>query len=133
MRKRAAAVAQAPAVVTETVRRGAPSSTWKSVERRVCQWYRGTRAPLSGRNGGAGTSGDYVGRPWLYIEIKHKAKAAIFSLFQDTARKAQAEQRTPLCVYHMKGTQQYIAVSEARWLARLIDAAESAGIDTKGI
>ena len=124
---------QDPAVVVETVKRGAPSSTWKSVERRVCGWFRGTRAPLSGRNGGAGTSGDYVGRPWLYIEIKHRAKAEIFSLFRDTQAKATAERRTPIVVYHMKGTRSYIAVSDAQWLARLLDAADAAGIDTKGI
>lgn len=103
------------------------TDTWKAVERKIAGWFRGVRAPLSGRNGGAGTSGDYVGRPWLYLEIKHYARMAIFTLWKDTADKAKRERRRPIVVCHEKGTQNYIAVCDAKWLAAVIDLLDNNG------
>ena len=115
-------------------------TTWKAAERRIAARLRGTRAPLSGRNGGAGTSGDYVsgvpGRKWLYAEIKHYTRAAILTLFRDTEAKAKRESRRPLVVMHEKGTQNYVAVLDFDDLCRLLDIADANGsvveIDWKG-
>lgn len=85
------------------------------------------RSPLSGRGGGAGTSGDcydpLLKRDWLYVEIKHYEKAAILTLFADTKEKATREQRTPVVVMHKKGTRQRIAVVDFDYFRTLLEKA----------
>lgn len=108
-------------------------TTWKAAERRIAARLRGIRAPLSGRNGGAGTSGDYIssspGRHWLYAEFKHYAKAAIFTLFKDTDEKAKREGRRPIVVMHEKGTRNYVAVMSLDLAVYLLDKADANGTE----
>lgn len=112
---------------------GGPSSTWKSVERRICRVFGLERNPGSGSNGGAGSCGDCLvpelGKPrgWLYVEVKHMAKAAIFTLWKDTVNKATNEKRIPIVVQHEKGTQRYLATVDLDTLAQLIDIADDKG------
>lgn len=114
-----------------------PSSTWKAVERRICRLLRLERNPGSGSNGGAGSCGDCLapdlGKPrgWLYIEIKHTARAAIFTLWKDTVGKAKSERRTPIVVQHEKNTQNYLATVDLAFLAMLIDKADLNGTLTE--
>lgn len=105
---------------------GDPS--WKAEERRTCAALRMLRAPLSGRGGGSGTSGDCYSddaRSWLYAEIKHYARAAIFTLFSDTRAKAKREGRRPVVVMHQKGTRNRVAVVDFDFLCELLDKAET--------
>lgn len=105
-----------------------PNPSWKAEERRTCSALGMTRAPLSGRGGGSGTSGDCYDptgkRSGFYVEIKHYAKAAIFTLFTDTKDKATREKRTPVVVMHKKGTRQRIAVMDFDYFRELLDKAE---------
>jgi hypothetical protein len=90
------------------------------------------RTPLSGRGGGAGTSGDCyaavgASRSKLYVEVKHYARAFIFSLFKDTETKAARERRTPIVVMHEKGTQRYVAAIDLELLCYLLDKVDGDG------
>lgn len=91
------------------------------------------RNPGSGSNGGMGSCGDCAApdirlpRGWLYVEIKHFARSALFTLWKDTETKAKAEKRTPIVVQHEKGTQRYLATLDLGTLAKLIDIADADG------
>jgi len=126
------------------------SKSWKGSEDATAAKLRGKRTPLSGMNGGAGTSGDVhfpgiPGRKWLYVEAKQRGArtappatgGSIFALFRDTATKAKRERydtadgsraaRRPIVVYHEKGTQLRLAVLDLDLLAYLIDKADHNG------
>jgi len=78
--------------------------TWKLLEQRVCEKFKGRRTPLSGSNSQHGTAADCIETafPWLYIEIKLRASFLHHSLFKDAAKMAKAEGKTPLLVTHVK-------------------------------
>ena len=60
------------------------------------------RAPLSGSNSGHNTNSDSL-HPKLYIECKLRQKIAIWQLFEDTERKAKAEDKIPIVAIKQKG------------------------------
>ena len=97
-----------------------PNKTWKSVERRIAELFKGTRNSLSGRNSKAGTSGDVI-HDKLYIEIKHRSKIPFYSTWEDTREKAKLEKKIPVVVIHKKGSREYLAIVDARWLASILD------------
>lgn len=114
----------------------APSATWKAVELRVCRALRLGRNPGSGSNGGLGSCGDcavFEGRPrgWLYVEIKHFAKSALFTLWKDTQKKAILERRTPVVIMHEKGTQSYLVTLDLAFFRRILDIADRNGTLTE--
>jgi len=107
---------------------------WKAAERRLAEKLRGVRAPLSGRNGGGGTSGDYIpavpGRDWLYAEFKLYGKAAILTLFADTRTKAKTEGRRPLVVMQQKKSRNVVAVLDFDLFVALLDKVDANGTES---
>ena len=99
-----------------------PDKTWKAVERRVAKMFGGQRNPLSGGNS-RHTQGDVI-HPMFFIEVKHRAKIPFLKIWLDTKQKAKKEGKIPVLIVHQKGSQNYVAVVDAEYLARLIEAWE---------
>ena len=86
------------------------------------------RAPLSGRNGGAGTNGDCydpTSKRSLYVEIKHYAanRVPFYALWRDTKEKAKREHRAPVVVVHVKKTHSRFAIVDFDYFCDLLDKA----------
>ena len=71
-----------------------PDKAWKKRERDVAQYFNGTRTPLSGGNGKV-TRSDVI-HDDLFIECKLRAKHTVVSLWDDTAKLAKNEGKTPV-------------------------------------
>tara|TARA_E500000178_G_scaffold32971_1_gene29953 strand:- start:32 stop:355 length:324 start_codon:yes stop_codon:yes gene_type:complete len=71
-----------------------PDKAWKKRERDVAQYFNGTRTPLSGGNGKV-TRADVI-HDDLFIECKLRAKHTVVSLWDDTAKIAKTEGKTPV-------------------------------------
>lgn len=80
--------------------------TWKSLERRICEKFRGRRTPLSGSNSQHDTSSDCIELSpefqKFYIEAKLRAKFMHHRIFKDVKQKARDENKIPLLVTHEK-------------------------------
>ena len=78
--------------------------TWQKLEQRVCEKFGGRRTPLSGSNSQHRTAADCIETffPWLYIEVKLRAKFAHHTLFKQSAKMAKTEGKMPLLVTHLK-------------------------------
>ena len=71
-----------------------PDKAWKKRERDVASYFNGTRTPLSGGNGKI-TRADVIHES-LFIECKLRAKHTVVSLWDDTAKLAKLEGKTPV-------------------------------------
>ncbi len=69
-------------------------ATWKRRERQVAEFFGSKRTPLSGGNSGI-TRAD-TQHPTLFIEQKHRAKHAVVSLWDKTAKLAKRENKVPV-------------------------------------
>ena len=67
---------------------------WKKRERDVAGYFKGMRTPLSGGNGKV-TRADVI-HDSLFIECKLRAKHSVVSLWDDTAKLAKLEGKTPV-------------------------------------
>ncbi len=67
---------------------------WKKRERDVAGYFKGTRTPLSGGNGKV-TRADVIHEN-LFIECKLRAKHTVISLWDETAKLAKLENKTPV-------------------------------------
>ena len=67
---------------------------WKKRERDVANYFKGMRTPLSGGNGKI-TRADVIHKD-LFIECKLRAKHTAISLWDDTAKLAKEEGKTPV-------------------------------------
>ena len=76
-------------------------SNWKGKERWWARYFGGDRNPLSGSNS-KHTSGDMIHNT-IYVEVKHRQRQAIISLYRDTAKKAKREGKIPVCCVSEKG------------------------------
>lgn len=85
------------------------SSAWKSFERVVAEFFGTRRVPLSGSNSGHGTNSDSL-HDKLYIECKLRGKISLWSLFEDTERKAKQENKIPIVAIKQKGSRGYLLV-----------------------
>ena len=77
---------------------------WKQRERKVADSFGGTRTPLSGGNGKV-TRADVI-HDDLFIECKLRAKHTAVTLWDDTKKLADLENKTPvicLCEKNRKG------------------------------
>lgn len=102
---------------------------WKAVERKVAAKLGGVRNPLSGIAGGAGTHGDYVGRPYLYVETKHGHRwRVVAGLFAETKRLAKSEGKYPVVVVHHTASRDYLAVIDLDFLAELLELREKLNV-----
>jgi len=86
--------------------------TWQILEQRVCDKFGGRRTPLSGSNSQHGTSADCIETefPWLYIEIKLRASFLHHSIFNKAAKKAKAEDKTPILITHVKNAESELVI-----------------------
>jgi hypothetical protein len=75
-------------------------STWKKGERKVCRFFNLKRVPLSGGNSGHTRADCYnpVNNEdnTLFIEIKHRSKHQVVSLWDKTKALADKEGKTPV-------------------------------------
>ncbi|MDG7047719.1 MAG: hypothetical protein JRN61_01930 [Nitrososphaerota archaeon] len=92
--------------------------TWKAVERRVARMFGSERNPLSGSSS-RHTQADVI-HDHLYIEVKHRAKIPFYTVWQDTMTKAAQEGKVPIVIFHEKGSDQYIAMVDAKFLAEVV-------------
>jgi len=71
-----------------------PDKAWKKRERDVAGFFDGQRTALSGGNGKI-TRADVM-HDKLFIECKLRAKHTVVSLWDDTAKLAKEEEKTPV-------------------------------------
>ena len=71
-----------------------PDKAWKKRERDVAGFFDGKRTALSGGNGKI-TRADVM-HDKLFIECKLRAKHTVVSLWDDTAKLAKEEEKTPV-------------------------------------
>ena len=71
-----------------------PDKAWKKRERDVAGFFDGKRTALSGVNGKI-TRADVM-HDKLFIECKLRAKHTVVSLWDDTAKLAKEEEKTPV-------------------------------------
>lgn len=84
-------------------------SAWKQLERTVAEFFGTRRVPLSGSNSGHGTNSDSL-HDKLYIECKLRGKISLWSLFEDTEKKAKQENKIPIVAIKQKGSRGYLLV-----------------------
>ena len=70
------------------------NKAWKQRERDVASFFKGTRNALSGGNSKV-TRADVIHKN-LFIECKLRSKHSVISLWDDTAKLAKAEDKTPV-------------------------------------
>ena len=75
---------------------------WKKAERRLAQLFGTRRRPLSGSNQGGGS--DDAMHPDLYLESKYTRQSALWTLYRDTAHKAQQAGKIPVIGIQEKGS-----------------------------
>lgn len=81
-------------------------NTWKQGERRVCRYFGLQRVPLSGGNSGhtRGDCYDPLGQNnKLFIEVKHRKKHSVVTLWDETKKLADKESKTPVVALIEKG------------------------------
>lgn len=96
------------------------STGWKSLERRIADMFGTKRVPLSGSNSGHNTNSDSL-HPKLYIECKLRQKIAIWQLFEDTERKAKAEDKIPIVAIKQKGAKGELLVIRPHDLQKIAE------------
>lgn len=82
-------------------------STWKKFERDTASFFHTRRVPLSGSNSGHNTNSDTL-HPDLYIECKLRGKFSLWSLFEDTEKKAKKEGKIPVVALKQKGAKGFL-------------------------
>lgn len=102
------------------VKKPTSKTTWKSLERRVADMFGTKRVPLSGSNSGHNTNSDSL-HPKLYIECKLRQKIAIWQLFEDTERKAKAEDKIPIVAIKQKGAKGELLVIRPHDLQKIAE------------
>ena len=71
-----------------------PDKAWKKRERDVASYFKGVRNALSGGNSKI-TRADVI-HDELFIECKLRSKHSVVSLWDDTAKLAKVEGKTPV-------------------------------------
>ena len=81
-------------------------SSWKNLERKVAKFFNSERTPLSGGNSKI-TRSDSL-HPNLFLEVKQRKKLAIWSLWRDTKKLADKEDKMPALIHHEKGKKGFL-------------------------
>ena len=104
-----------------------PNKGWKQVEREAAKLVARitgetgiTRTPLSGSN--SRHTGSDTTSALLYVEVKHRAKHTVWSLWEETAQAAKKENKLPLVLLKEKRKQGMLVVLKAEDLIGLIEA-----------
>ena len=103
---------------------------WKSFERKVAGFFGTKRVPLSGSNSGHNTNSDSM-HDELYIECKVREKFAIWSLFDDTEKKAKNENKIPIVALKQKGEKGFLLVIRPESLEKITEIHQKVVQDSK--
>lgn len=103
---------------------------WKSFERLVAGFFGTKRVPLSGSNSGHNTNSDSM-HGELYIECKVREKFAIWSLFDDTEKKAKNENKIPIVAIKQKGEKGFLLVIRPENLEKITEIYKKVSKDSK--
>lgn len=103
---------------------------WKSFERKVAGFFGTKRVPLSGSNSGHNTNSDSM-HDELYIECKVREKFAIWSLFDDTEKKAKNESKIPIVALKQKGEKGFLLVIRPENLEKIAEIHKKVVQDSK--
>lgn len=93
---------------------------WKSFERTVASFFGTKRVPLSGSNSGHNTNSDSMHKE-LYIECKVREKFSLWSLFDDTEKKAKNEDKIPIVAIKQKGEKGFIIMLRPENLQKIAE------------
>lgn len=96
-------------------------STWKKFERAVAKFFGTCRKALSGGAGQEGQTKSDSHHPKLYIECKLRKKMAIWSLFDDTKKKASSEGKLPVIATKQKGKHGFLITVHSSDLEEFIN------------
>jgi len=91
-----------------------PTKTWKSIERRFARLFGARRLSLSGSDGKISQSDTMHER--LFIEVKHRSRSEIVSLYRKIMPLARKEGKIPVIGLHGFGTDLYLVVVDVRYL-----------------
>lgn len=91
---------------------------WKKVERKVADLLRGKRNPLSGR-ASLHTAGDVI-HPFFYVEVKHRKRMAVYTIWDEAREQARKENKCPLLVIKMKGRRGELVILRLQDFIRLV-------------
>ena len=101
-----------------------------SYERLVAGFFGTKRVPLSGSNSGHNTNSDSM-HDELYIECKVREKFAIWSLFDDTEKKAKNENKIPIVALKQKGEKGFLLVIRPENLEKIAEIHKKVVQDSK--
>lgn len=90
--------------------------SWKAFEADVAEFLApgvGRRTPLSGGNSGHRTSSDCLD-VGVYAEVKYRARHTVYSLCDDTRKKALKEKLLPIVCLKEKGRHGFLMVIDSR-------------------
>jgi len=90
---------------------------WKQRERQVAAYFGGERTALSGGNGKI-TRADVI-HDDLFIEVKLRAKHSVVTLWDDTKKLADAEDKTPVVCLAEKNRKGFWIMIHSDDLAKL--------------
>jgi len=82
--------------------------SWKAFERRVAKDFGSVRTALSGGNGKVTRSDTH--HPRLFVECKHNAESAVWTLFLKTRELAKKEGKTPVVIQGKKKHPGYLLI-----------------------
>ena len=83
-----------------------PTKTWKAFERIVSRFFQTERNALSRINSKI-TSSDTLSEV-LYIECKYRANSSLHTLYEDTRKKAEKENKLPIVCTKTKGSSGFL-------------------------
>ena len=89
-----------------TPKKTTSKSTWKQFERDVASFFHSKRTPLSGGNSGI-TRSD-TRSEHFFVEAKLRAKFQLYTLFKETKKLAQSENKIPIVAIREKGKQGFL-------------------------
>ena len=96
-----------------------PDKSWKQNERAVAKAFNTERNSLSGSNSKVSAS-DTV-HPTLFVEVKRRAKHAVWSLYEKTAVLAKKENKTPVVVLKENGKRGFLVVCQLDDIPRIAE------------
>lgn len=109
-----------------------PDKAWKAFERTVARYFGTLRNSLSGGNSKL-TRSDTT-HPNYFIECKYRAKCAVQSLYDETAEKAEEEEKVPIICLKEKGREGFFIILHSKDFPVALDLGEGCiefGPDTR--
>ena len=92
------------------------TSNWKETEREVAAAFGTTRAPVSNNLTHSDTFQEK-----LYIEVKKRNRFWIWTLFEDTKKKAKAEKKIPIVCIKAKNQRGFLIIVRPCDLAKVAE------------